>query len=253
MKIPTQWTTEQELLTNTTPACGEEEIDVHEALVRVKQQQQQQEEEAAPQQQRIIHFASDVVVHEIPNREDFSSQERCSGWFQASEYQAMRSDCKLTVDLYRANMSMPESQYTMRGLEGRLEEASKERYQARYRATMAVLTEQHRQRLHNYHSDDRMADLYHAVTWRSQYAAHTKALTDQLEEQQQQQQTAIATTNTSSRPASPMSNALRHVIAIEREQETSSLEDMLPLQLSSSNAAAGFDINSFFSGLAVTA
>jgi hypothetical protein len=253
MKLPTQWNhPESQLITsinsNSSSSCGEEEILVHEELHKLQQPQQPQEQLLQQQpQRRGIRFASHVSVQEIPNRDDFSTAERHAVWFQSGDYASFRSASSATLGLYRAGMLHhgDTSVHTMRGLEGRLEDACRARYQARYHATHAVWNEQQRQRLHKYDSIEMISDLYHAVTWKSQYAAYTRALMMHQDEQEEEEPVLSCS------GGSP-SNALRKVIAIERNEEATpaSSAASCAFQFSTAAEVAGFDIDSFFSDLA---
>jgi len=235
MKIPATWT-ERDVITTSSSMSS--------SSSKPKQRKNK------PQQ--CLRFSSTIEVAEIPNRFDYTQEELEASWFQAYDYEEFRENSYMTMGLYRAGL-LPaggNSNHTMRGLEGRLQEASKEREWTRYHATSAVLNEQYRQYRMRCYDVQNIADLYHSITWKSQYKAYTQAMLDE------QEQRAAATTTASALPKlatsprrSEPKNLLRKVIDIER----SDMDSSCSFQFSTTSPATDFDITAFFSEMTVSA
>jgi len=205
---------------------------------------------------KCLRFAPTISVVEVASRSEYTPLEKQTCWFQANEYDDMRENCYMTIGLHRANL-MDDDKHTMRGLEGRLQQASKEREWMRYHATAAVLNEQYQQYRQGYYSPDRISELYHTVAWKAQYSAYTKAMVDE--------QTATAligastsiayTTATKKTRRSDAKNVLRNVINIERTScstTDNTFMDSCSMQ-ATTTTGADFDINSFFQSMTAAA
>jgi hypothetical protein len=231
MKIPATWT-ERDLLTSAT---------ISTTSTKTKKNKPQQ----------CLRFAPTVEVAEIPNRFDYSREEIEDTWFQGYDYEGFRENCYMTMGLYRAGLlpsNMPNDKHCMRGLEGRLQEASKEREWTRYHATAGVLNEQYRQYRMGYRNPQAIADIYHSVSWKSQYKAYNMAM---LDEQEQRSTNAILPkllVAASPRRSEPK-NLLRRVIDIER----SDMDSSCSMQSSLFQPATDFDITAFLQELTVPA
>ncbi|CAB9514476.1 expressed unknown protein [Seminavis robusta] len=233
MKIPATWT-ERDVITSSSSSS-----------TSTKPQQQQRK----PQQ--CLRFAPTIEVAEIPNRFDYSREEIEDSWFQSHEYEEFRENAYMTVGLFRAGL-LPggtSKDHCMRGLECRLVEVAREREQTRYQVTAAVLNEQYRQYRLGYVYPQAIADLYHAVSWKSQYGAYTRAMLDE-QEQEQLKKTFYHKSNSSRR--SDAKNVLRKVIDIERVDNEWGMDASCSSQ-SIATSSADFDINSFFQELTIAA
>jgi predicted RNase H-like HicB family nuclease len=234
MKIPATWT-ERDLITSATTSSTSS------TSTKAKKNKPQQ----------CLRFAATIEVAEIPNRFDYSREELEDCWFQGYDYEEFRENSYMTMGLYRAGLlpaNIPNDKHCMRGLEGRLQEASKEREWTRYHATAAVLNEQYRQHRMGYRNPQAIADLYHSVAWNAQYKAYTQAM---LDEQEQRSTTTTTTYNkaaVSPRRSEPK-NLLRRVIDIER----SDMDSSCSMQSSLLQPATDFDITSFLQELTVPA
>ena len=185
--------------------------------------------------QRRLRFASAMTVHEIPNRNDYTPEEKQAYWFQQQDYRDFRQNCYTTVGLYRAGHMQCMTNDSIRGLESRLRvETAQEKERIRYFAKSTVLCEQYAQCTHAYYNPQRIADLYHAISWKAQYNAYTKAMVDEQEQEQLEQQLEQQQTVNCRR-----SKILGNVIDIERTsgEEPSSC---------AVQARTDFDVHSFF-------
>ena len=202
-----------------------------------------------------LRFSATLLVAEIPNRFEYSREEMEATWFQPLDYEEFRENSYMTIGLYRAGL-LPggeSAQHSMRGLEGRLVEVSREREQTRYQATAAVLNEQYRQYRLGYASPQAIADLYHAQSWKSQYTAYTQAM---LDEQVHTANVSSSKCRTSWR--SDAKNLLRKVIDIERADDGScgmdnSCSSHALLATATTTTTTDFDVNLFFSELTISA
>ena len=233
MKIPATWT-ERDLITSST----------HSSSCTTSSKPRKNK----PQQ--CLRFAASVEVVEIPNRFDYSRAEIEDTWFQSYDYEEFRENSYMTMGLYRAGLlplNIPNDKHCMRGLEGRLQEAAKEREWTRYHATTGVLNEQFRQYRLGYRNPQAIADLYHSVSWKSQYKAYTQAMLD--EQEQRSTNAMISLPKATSPRRSEPKNLLRRVIDIER----SDMDSSCSMQSSLLQPATDFDITSFLQELTVPA
>lgn len=227
MKIPATWT-ERDVLTASALSSSS------------SSSSKQSPKKNKPQQ--CLRFAPTIEVVEIPNLFDYSREEIDATWFQSVDYQDFRANSYMTMGLYRAGiMPKNELEHSIRGLECRLVEVSREREWTRCHATAAVLNEQYRQYRLNYYSPQAIADLYHAVSWKSQYTAYTQAMLDEQEQQR------LPLSIKKSRK-SDTKNLLRKVINIERNTPDGGMDSSCGIHLL--QPATDFDITSFFQELA---
>lgn len=235
MKIPAQWT-ERDLI--VTPPSSSTST----TATKPKKNKPQQ----------CLRFSPTIEVAEIPNRSDYSREEIEDCWFQGYDYDEFRENSYMTMGLYRAGLlPCANEKHCMRGLEGRLQEASKEREWTRYHATAAVLNEQYRQVRTHYtqRNVQTIADLYHAVSWKSQYKAYTQAM---LDEQEQREATTTSLMNSLPKAkSSPRRNLLRRVIDIDNSMDNSSSCSMQSFSSATSSPAIDFDISSFLQELTI--
>lgn len=247
MKIPATWT-ERDVITTSSSSTSS-------SANKPKKNKPQQ----------CLRFAPTVEVVEIPNRFDYSREEIEDSWFSALDYEEFRENSYMTMGLHRAgllsnNSNSNDSEHCMRGLECRLQEVSKERQWTRYHATSAVLNEQYKQYRMGYWNPQAIADLYHAVSWKSQYTAYTQAMLDEQEQQRDTASTAAVTLlllSNAEGPASPRrsepKNLLRKVIDIERSETTCSMQSTSSSSFFLQQPATDFDISAFFQEMAVPA
>lgn len=236
MKIPATWT-EQEII-NTSSVSTSSCSSGSKKSRRNKPQQ-------------CLRFAPTVEVLEIPNRSEYSQEELEASWFQGADYEEFRENCYMTMGLYRAGL-LPNggnSNHTMRGLEGRLQDASKQREWTRFHATSAVLNEQYRQYSVRYWNPQAIADLYHSVTWKSQYSAYTQAMLDEQEQRSLTHQAQFKLPAAASPRRSEPKNLLRKVIDIER----SDIDSSCSMQFATLPPASDFDLSAFFQEMTVSA
>lgn len=260
MKLPATYY-ESETIDTTVPKVSLEQQQL--LLAEQQEQQSQPSSSASPstKPQRCLRFASTMTIVEIPSRSDYTMEEKEASWFQAQDYVDFREQSYMTMGLYRAGLQLDEDQHCMRGLEGRLEEASRERGWLRHHATAAVFNEQYQQYHRCYYSPERIAEGYHAVAWKAQYAAYTLAM---LDEQQAHATTTtlssklslpLATTKTSTKRniarRSEAQNVLRKVIDIERS--SAAVDHALACGLQQHAIGEEFDVNSFFQDLVMPA
>jgi hypothetical protein len=230
MKIPATWT-ERDVITSSSSS----------ALSTSPKKSRSQK----PQQ--CLRFSTTMEVAEIPNRSDYSREEIEATWFQGYDYEEFRGNSFMTIGLYRAGL-LPGGEnmnHTMRGLECRLVEVSREREQTRYQATSAVLNEQYRQNRLGYVFPQAIADLYHALSWKSQYTAYTQAMLDE-----QEHATAASSKSRFSSRRSDAKNLLRKVIDIERAEDT--MDASCSSHSLATSSTTDFDINMFFSEMTIS-
>ena len=248
---------ESETIDTTVPKYSLEQQQV---LSEQQQQQQQAPSTASSSSkpQQCLRFAPTMTIVQIPSRSDYTAAEMEASWFQAHDYADFREESYMTLGLCRAGLILEDNEkHCMRGLEGRLEDASRERGWLRHHATAAVFNEQYQQFHRCYHSPERIAEAYHAVTWKAQYAAYTKAMLDE------QHATPAPTTHsatisctktaTTKMRRSEAQNVLRKVIDIERSCVAVDHALACGLQQQLLQGEESFDVNSFFSDLTMAA
>ena len=95
------------------------------------------------QSARRPHFNDCHEVHRIPGRGDFSKQEIQDCWYAANELTSFRLNICTTLYLFKVDPTRGDcAEYTIRGLERKIEEASCKKNCLRARARSAVLDEQ---------------------------------------------------------------------------------------------------------------
>ena len=245
---------ESETIDTTVPKYSLEQQQV--LLAEQEQQESPSATPSSPKPQQCLRFAPTMTIVQIPSRSDYTAAEMEASWFQAQDYADFREQSYMTLGLYRAGLLQEDNdKHCMRGLEGRLEDASRERGWLRHHATAAVFNEQYQQFHRCYNSPERIAEGYHAVTWKAQYAAYTKAMLDE-----QHATTTAATTSTCTNNAtkktrrSEAQNVLRKVIDIERSSVAAADYQACGLQQQLLRGEeSAFDINLFFSDLTMAA
>jgi hypothetical protein len=253
MKIPTSWTNEPELVSVSSSQCPP----LSSTATPLHHDDKPVQQPAPSKARKSVHFAPTMVIYETLALDDYTPQEVQACWWDSAEYASFRSTALVTIGLYRAGMLADEEQqqqqYCMRGIEGRLQETSQERYAARFSVNRAVFGEQYDQMCRGIRNPARIAELCQAVTWRSAVAAHEQAL---LDERAAGTYTTIST-YLFSPPSSPKSsNVLRKLIHCERDATcyepftTSSFASSCAVQQS---VGDNFDVNNFFLHMTPTA
>jgi hypothetical protein len=136
-----------------------------------------------------VRFAEENVVHEILPLVDYTPEELRSCWFNRVEYNSFKRSSLITLNLNReGKLAYDDPDRSMRGLECRTREITDSRRELRDSAIAAVLNEQ---RAQNGHSKDpqAIADLYHSVSWKSQYTAYTQGLADEQDALEEKEET----------------------------------------------------------------
>lgn len=128
------------------------------------------------------HFNDCPEIHQIPGRDDYSSEEIQDCWYTASEFSRFRLDICTTVYLHKIDPSRIDGkEYTMRGVEHKMGDSSCRRYCLRSRARSAVLDEQDFQEGIGEPSAERLAALYSVAAKDAVLDALNLAALDQLE------------------------------------------------------------------------
>lgn len=141
-----------------------------------------------------VSFASQETVYEIPTRQSYTTEEMEASFYTASDYKAFKKASLVILKENRAG-TLDTSIDTMRGLECRTREGAKERKDIRLRAVFCVMEEQERQweeQQDNGSSSSyftitdhqSLAQCYHQVTKKAQFAACLRGLCDELEAKQ---------------------------------------------------------------------
>ena len=92
---------------------------------------------------RRARFSETNQVHTVISRESYSEQEIEDCWSTASEFASFRQDVCTTVYLLKTDPNrVDDVEFTMRGVEHRMEEGANRRCFLRYRAKTAVFDEQ---------------------------------------------------------------------------------------------------------------
>jgi hypothetical protein len=98
------------------------------------------------QQQRSVSFYDAVECIRTLHINDYTDEEVLNTWFTQREYQGMKQEVKLTVDLMNKKATFEEDvSFSSRGLENKADDAIVEVAEHRYDAMDAVLDEQDRQ------------------------------------------------------------------------------------------------------------
>ena len=139
-------------------------------------------EQVTPTSERRVRFSEENQIHQIISREDYSVQEIDECWYTASEYVSFRQNICMTVYLHKIDPNRIDgTEYTMRGVEHRVEGASSRRYSIRSRAKSAVLDEQDFQDGLGEASVNYIAAAYSSVTKDAVFEALNLAALDQLD------------------------------------------------------------------------
>lgn len=250
MKIPT-WFDQHELYTSSPSACGPTSSALH-------------HEEAGKTRKRTttVRFSEDEnVVHDILPLTEYTPEEVRSCWFNRVEYNSFKRSSLITLNLNReGRLAHDDLERTMRGLECRTRELTDSRRELRDSALAAVLNEQWEQNRLDYRDVQAVADLYHSVSWKSQYTAYTQGLADEQDAQEPSslEETMFAPRSTS---ASKRNTVLSKIISIDRNESNPLEEEETSttfiagfdsgLWASSANDTTSFNLNSFFGDLSL--
>jgi hypothetical protein len=140
------------------------------------------EEPATPTSERSVLFSEHNQIHSIIDRQYYSEEEIGDCWYTASEFVGFRQDICTTVYLHKIEKSRIDGkEYTMRGVEHKVEGASSRRSSFRSRAKSAVLEEQDFQDGLGESSVDLVAAAYSRVANDAVFDALNLAALDQLE------------------------------------------------------------------------
>ena len=251
MKIPT-WVDQYELYTSTSGACGAATCAAH-------------HEDAKKQKRRTasVRFAaeSDNVVHDILPLTEYTPEEVRSCWFNRVEYNAFKRSSLVTLNLNREGRLLADDpDRTMRGLECRTRECTDSRREMRENAMAAVLNEQREQHRLGNRDPQAIADLYHSVSWKSQYTAYTQGLADEQDAREVSFEDSLFVARSAS--PSKRNTVLSKVISIDSNEPNPAEEEETPtiagldLDFWASSATTttektAFNLNSFFNDLSL--
>lgn len=128
----------------------------------------------------------DNVVHDILPLSEYTPEEVRCCWFNRVEYISFKRSSLITLNLNReGKLVHDDPERTMRGLECRTRECTDSRRTLRDNAMAAVLNEQYEQQVRScdtkttFRDPQEIADLYHSVSWKSQYTAYTQGMADE--------------------------------------------------------------------------
>ena len=132
--------------------------------------------------ERRARFSEENQLHAIIRRKDYSEQEILDCWYTAQEYASFRHDISTTVCLHKIdNTRIDDMEYTMRGVEHRVKEASCRRCSIRSSAKSVVLLEQDLQDGLGELNVEYIAATYADVARASVYEALNLAALDRLD------------------------------------------------------------------------
>lgn len=134
------------------------------------------------QSARRPHFNDCHKIHHMPGRGEFSKQEIQDCWYTANELASFRLNICTTLYLFKVDPTRVDcGEYTMRGLERKLEEASCRKNCLRARARSAVLDEQDFQVGIGEVSPERLAAVYSIAAREAVLDAINLAALDQMD------------------------------------------------------------------------
>ena len=122
--------------------------------------------EALERRQRVISFAEEEELHEIPSLEEYSLEEKQAAFYSKSEFSTMRTQAQQVLLLLENSIrGVSESDtFTSRGLECRTDMGGRKRTHNRREAYHWVFSEQERQWRCGENDTERIATVYKAVS-----------------------------------------------------------------------------------------
>lgn len=127
---------------------------------------------------KTVRFSESNEICPVQHLDDYTDAEVASIWYDASDYGEIKSDYKHTVLMMECSKSLPDEEYTSRGLEYRTQRGAWARHENKRAAYGAVLDEQDIQWSKNKDDHDRLATVYSEHTAKTAKAAYLVALKD---------------------------------------------------------------------------
>jgi hypothetical protein len=125
-----------------------------------------------PKSERSVRFSPAVIVRETFHLDDYSDDEFFACWFTAEDYKTMKKVIKCTVNMIEQKVLLDEVNFTERGLEGKIKEATVLRRESRLAAIDSVLDEQKMQLEEGSADHELLAIVYSECIYRSKVAAY---------------------------------------------------------------------------------
>merc|ERR1711953_1176895 len=136
-------------------------------------------------QRNGVSFAANAITYDINHFTEISDEEKNSVWYNKSELRAIRNEAKrmacLSSTSNSEDVSKPNAEPWLRGLEAKTAAGAKKRRQIRINARAAVFLEQEIQDDNGLFDPDTIADTYFEYTERSQVEAQMIAIRDEKE------------------------------------------------------------------------
>jgi hypothetical protein len=146
-----------------------------------------------PKSERSVRFSPAVNVRDTLHIDDYSGDEYCACWFSPEDYKTMKNVIKCTVNMIEQKVLMDEVNFTERGIEGKIKEATVLRRESRLAAIDAVLSEQQMQLDEGSVDHELLAIAYAECIHRSKMAAY---LSTQKNMHRPQKRTSVSKAST---------------------------------------------------------
>ena len=129
--------------------------------------------------ERSVSFSSEVLVKRTLHCNNYSDDEIEATWFNDADFQRIRKEIEITVDLMESGEKIDESKYCSRGLESYTTTGADQKAQNRIRAADQVFDEQHLQWSKGLNNPDRLSEVYQAFSIGSSIAARMAGRMDE--------------------------------------------------------------------------
>lgn len=131
-----------------------------------------------PAVKKTVRFSESNQVCPVQHLDDYSDDEVTAIWYDASEYGEIKSSYKQTILMMECSKSLPDGEFTSRGLEYRTQKGAWARHENKRAAYGALLDEQDLQWSKNKDDHDKLATVYAEHTVKTAKAAYLLALKD---------------------------------------------------------------------------
>ena len=129
-----------------------------------------------------VSFVPMVTIIPVMSRVDYTLEELERSWFDLEEMNQMRLNARTEANLVDSGILLEDTEFiTIRGLEGRTKEGSKQKQENRMNAYTAVFFELNCQIEDEFFDDDMLAEAYAIYSKTSAMIAQTIGKKDEIE------------------------------------------------------------------------
>jgi hypothetical protein len=140
-------------------------------------------EPISPPSERAISFSDEIDIEDTIHVFDYSPEEKASTWYNAQDLKSFRRVRSESVRVWRSQLpcTIDTQRHCFRGLESKLPDGSRRRYNNIVSAVHSVLSEQDRQDIDGTIDPELLAQVYRQTSCHCQAEAQEKGLEDYRE------------------------------------------------------------------------